>query len=515
MFLFLTHLSFWEYAETWILINKENNIKYNFFETKEGEIYITNESNQKINIDINSITKEKIVFYKINDKILSNEDLNEMINIEDELQIKNFYTSEKNENFAMLLKIEREEWSKYFVNFKGKNSNEYDSIEDIKFSPDWNNVIFIWENNNKKTSGYKSYHIIENLKEIKIKINEPEQVKWDLSYVTYKKWLEGYNYPVEKISYNEKWEIVFLTETTSKMDVIVENSKITSLKLSSEFSSLKETLFIDNINKKNNIRKYWKIYYNKNKTKSIITFSENWKDKIIENNIILNLEYERISCIAYSDDIKSFICSGQINNENLIIINWKEFKYSNQDEINNGNTSKIEGYKNNLLNSKYKNIVPKIDKLISSVNIKKLKEINSKLKKIDLDNERYKKYKILIEYLKEKIKLEIYERENKKVNINNNIINNSDYIISIPSVKDWKTFTDENTIYWLVKDTNVKKIIINGYEIKTFNWKTFRYHAYKRFRTLWEWVNNYEIKYLDINWKIIIKKFVTIEKVSK
>lgn len=99
-----------------------------------------------------------------------------------------------------------------------------------------------------------------------------------------------------------------------------------------------------------------------------------------------------------------------------------------------------------------------------------------------------------------------------KINSEPYPVNGSDFIISIPTVKDWKSTSDENTFYWTVKNPDVKSVTVNGYKLKTFNGKTFRYHAYKRFWTLWDWVNNYEVIYYDINWKVILKKYVSINK---
>jgi hypothetical protein len=101
-----------------------------------------------------------------------------------------------------------------------------------------------------------------------------------------------------------------------------------------------------------------------------------------------------------------------------------------------------------------------------------------------------------------------------KINTESYPVNGSDFIISIPTVKNWETLSLENTFYGTVKNPDVKSVLINGYKLKTFNGKTFRYHAYKKFRTLWEWVNNYEIKYLWSDWKEILKKYVTINKKS-
>ena len=99
-----------------------------------------------------------------------------------------------------------------------------------------------------------------------------------------------------------------------------------------------------------------------------------------------------------------------------------------------------------------------------------------------------------------------------KINTTAYPVNAEDFIISMPTVKNGETFLAENTMYWTVKNPDVASVLVNGFKLTTFNGKTFRYHAYKRFKTLWEWVNNYEIKYLWKDWKVILKKYITINK---
>ena len=83
-----------------------------------------------------------------------------------------------------------------------------------------------------------------------------------------------------------------------------------------------------------------------------------------------------------------------------------------EEKIDNILIDNIKILKTNLLNSKYKNYLPKIDKLVEKINLSKLKEIELKLEKINENASKFEKIKYLIIYLKAKIKLEIYEREN-------------------------------------------------------------------------------------------------------
>lgn len=122
---------------------------------------------------------------------------------------------------------------------------------------------------------------------------------------------------------------------------------------------------------------------------------------------------------------------------------------------------------------------------------------------------------VYILYNNSKIQIDNLNNSYSKINIAPFPVKSSDFIISIPTVKNWKTTSNENTFFGTVKNPNVKSVTINGYKLKTFNWKTFRYHAHKRFWNLWYWINNYEIKYFDWNWDIILKKYVTIDKIKK
>ena len=93
-------------------------------------------------------------------------------------------------------------------------------------------------------------------------------------------------------------------------------------------------------------------------------------------------------------------------------------------------------------------------------------------------------------------------------------VNDSDFIISTPTIKNGVTYLDENPFYGTVKNPNVASVYINWFKLTTFNWSTFRYYAYKRFSTLWEWVNNYEIRYVAADGTVILKKYISFSKLT-
>ena len=77
------------------------------------------------------------------------------------------------------------------------------------------------------------------------------------------------------------------------------------------------------------------------------------------------------------------------------------------------------------------------------------------------------------------------------------------------------TKSSQITIRWKVTNPETKAVLVNGYKLKSFNWSTWRYHAFVEQGTLKDWTNNYEIKYLDNNWKLIYKEYYSIYKEFK
>jgi len=92
----------------------------------------------------------------------------------------------------------------------------------------------------------------------------------------------------------------------------------------------------------------------------------------------------------------------------------------------------------------------------------------------------------------------------------------TDFIIYEPT-KTWKftTTLSQVTIRGKVLNKNVDKVLVNDYKLQSYNWSTWRYHAFVDQWTLKEWTNNYEIKYLDKDWKTIYKEYYSIYKEIK
>lgn len=98
-------------------------------------------------------------------------------------------------------------------------------------------------------------------------------------------------------------------------------------------------------------------------------------------------------------------------------------------------------------------------------------------------------------------------------NIETFAIKSTDFVIYEPS-KTWKftTTSSQVTIRWQVSNKDVAKVSVNDYSLQSFNWSTWRYHAFVEQGTLKNWANNYEIKYLDKDSKVIYKEYYSIYK---
>ena len=92
-------------------------------------------------------------------------------------------------------------------------------------------------------------------------------------------------------------------------------------------------------------------------------------------------------------------------------------------------------------------------------------------------------------------------------------VNPANFIIYEPS-KNWSFTTTswQVTIRWKVLDKKVKAVLVNDYKLRSFNWSTWRYHAFVDQWTLKDWANLYEIKYIWDNNKVLYKEYYNIYK---
>lgn len=100
--------------------------------------------------------------------------------------------------------------------------------------------------------------------------------------------------------------------------------------------------------------------------------------------------------------------------------------------------------------------------------------------------------------------------------VQNFSIDASDFKFTSPS-SDWiyTTYEDAVSIYGVTPKNTVKKVSVNWYTLKTFDWTNWRYHARKDYENLKDWTNVYEIKYYGDNNKLIYtNNFTIIKKIS-
>lgn len=104
-----------------------------------------------------------------------------------------------------------------------------------------------------------------------------------------------------------------------------------------------------------------------------------------------------------------------------------------------------------------------------------------------------------------------------KFNVINYDIDASKFTFTAPS--SFPTFTTLArliTIKWLVTDKNVDKVVVNGYELKSYNkqYGSWRYHADMNYNNLKEGTNVYEVQYFDKTNKLLYTNNYTIVKKS-
>lgn len=151
-----------------------------------------------------------------------------------------------------------------------------------------------------------------------------------------------------------------------------------------------------------------------------LIFNDIWKE--ILNNISSNNEWKEIDLYSNNNKFRSSYFTWPISNWEIYIL-WG-FSYSELEEIskrinneitkriiNNDIYIKLDSAKSELLKiNKWIEYISKINKLVLDLSDSKLEELdikldqlNIKLKRINSNSNKYKKYKIIIEYFRTKI----------------------------------------------------------------------------------------------------------------
>ncbi len=112
-----------------------------------------------------------------------------------------------------------------------------------------------------------------------------------------------------------------------------------------------------------------------------------------------------------------------------------------------------------------------------------------------------------------------------KFNVKTFNVDGTQFVFS--SLKDWltkalnwkttyTTYGDFLTLYWNVTAKWIKRVDVDWYTLKSFNWSTWRYHASSINNNLNIWTNVYEVKYFDTDNKLVYtNSFIIIKKSIK
>ncbi len=134
-------------------------------------------------------------------------------------------------------------------------------------------------------------------------------------------------------------------------------------------------------------------------------------------------------------------------------------------------TKELNLLKVKLKDTKYWKILPKFDKKISWFDDKKLLLLKKMLEKFNLNNEKYIKYKNVLTYLKIKILLESYKRNNN-ISWNDNISKVKNFCENISKGVPWDMSIDFTQIDGYKEGMDKSKIaweIKNQYRIRAYN----------------------------------------------
>lgn len=197
------------------------------------------------------------------------------------------------------------------------------------------------------------------------------------------------------------------------------------------------------------------------------------------------------------------------NNPNLLNFdNLQDETYVSSSSINISWTYTNE----NITSIKLNNIEASINKETKTFNFKDIsvsqKENNLVFKIYDDTNTLLQKFVYVVYY-----KAGESTSSQTGFQVTNYNVDWSDFKFSEPSSSNSFTTTSSFvTIRWLVTAKGISKVSVNDFELSSFNWSTWRYHADVKFNNLKEGTNVYNIKYFDAKWNMVYKNDYTIIK---
>lgn len=91
----------------------------------------------------------------------------------------------------------------------------------------------------------------------------------------------------------------------------------------------------------------------------------------------------------------------------------------------------------------------------------------------------------------------------------------SKFKFTSPTTSNTYTTTDTFvTIRGEVSAENVTRVTVNWFQLSSFNWKTWRYHADQSYNNLSEWTNIYEVKYYSWTTLVYTNYFTIIKRLA-
>jgi hypothetical protein len=105
----------------------------------------------------------------------------------------------------------------------------------------------------------------------------------------------------------------------------------------------------------------------------------------------------------------------------------------------------------------------------------------------------------------------VKQTQNNWFTVKNYSVDGAKFTFTSPTTKDTFTTTDSFvTIKWEVLAQWIAKVSVNDYPLGSFKWSTWRYHADVNYDNLKDGTNIYEIKYFDINGKLVYQNLIAI-----
>ena len=209
---------------------------------------------------------------------------------------------------------------------------------------------------------------------------------------------------------NSKWKLFYYIKIKSNKFILYKF--VTETEYDGYFYNYSFNIFIlglENTNIDNSIKNF------------INNLDFKWKE-IFSDKEIKNAWIKNISEITFNNNIWYIIENNASKNSKTSIskkdafkilqkISWKDIIFSNIEDQNSSTFKLRQAYLNLSKSKNWDIYIKKIWVIISKLKIEKLKKISAKLEKLDFNNSRIKKYKLILEYMKYKVLVELEDRK--------------------------------------------------------------------------------------------------------